>query len=129
MTKAVMDWSARKTEWINAVQALCGDISQWAREKKWTVTASEKIIHEHFGASAVPALMIEFPGGRLHVDPVAADVIAADGRVDLLHYPTLNSMLLVLHDGQWSLQTDSRVPWPVPWGPDCFYELADALGR
>jgi len=81
------------------------------------------------GPYAVPCLMIQTPQLRLHVDPIGYDIVGADGRVDILAWPSLNRMLLLRRGGEWKLYTDSRVKWPEPWGERAFEGLVEALSE
>ena len=63
----------------------------------------------------------------MYVEPVARDVVKADGRVDLYAFPSMNRMMLVRVGGKWVLKTDSGVKWPEPWGEQTFARLTELL--
>lgn len=119
----------KRDEWITAVTGLCADVKRWSEARGWWVQSAELALSERrLGDYTVPALMIALPGAqRLHLDPIGADIIGADGRVDLLIYPSLNRMILLRRGGEWRLFTDSMVEWPLPWDEDTFVKLVAAL--
>lgn len=79
------------------------------------------------GDYTVPLLRIMLPRGELHLNPIALDVIGADGRVDLEAFPTLSRVKLIGENGGWKIMTDSNVPLRRPWEPATFVELVNDL--
>ena len=123
------DWTSKRQAWVRLVNDLCRTIKRWAHKKDWSVSEEQKTIEEeHMGRYTVPSLIIQTPFARIHIDPVGRDIIGAEGRVDILSFPTLNRMLLVRIRGKWRLKTESRVDWPKPWGEKTFAELVKSLG-
>jgi len=128
MSATIVDWQARKNSWVNAVSQLLGEIETWAQTRGWDVLRETKRLDEELvGNYELQRLTVKHPGGRLYVDPIGTNILGAEGRVDLENYPTLNTLLLILEQGKWQVFTDARVPWPVKWGRECFYEIVDAL--
>lgn len=122
------NWDKKRDDWISLVSNLCSEVKQWSKAKRWTVLEDKKdVTEEHLGTYQLPTLTIVAPKGRIHVDPIGVNVVGADGRIDLLSYPSLNRLLLVRKGADWSLYTDSLVPWPDRWGKDCFAKLVEAL--
>lgn len=123
-----MNGEQTRTRWQSLVSDLCRNIDEWSAERNWTVIEETKVLtEERLGTYQVDARMIAYPGGRIHLEPVAADILGGEGRVDLLSYPNLNSLLLIRQGNDWKLFTDSRVPWPEPWGKECFFHVVNAL--
>lgn len=85
------------------------------------------IAEDHIGQYTAPALFIQTPTGKIHVEPIGCNIVGAEGRVDIESFPSLNRLLLVLVNGEWKIKTDSRVDWPEPWSETAFIRLVDAL--
>ena len=121
---------AEREAWVESVESLCKKIVGWSKEQHWSVHEDRKQVTEsRLGTYELPALMIQAPSGRIHVDPVGRDIVGADGRVDVFSWPTLHRMLLVRDNGGWQLQTDSSIDWPRRWGKRAFVELVEILTR
>lgn len=125
---APMDWEQRRDDWLAKLRDLMDSIRSWAEERRWFVDEQERTIEEdRVGRYTVSTLFIQAPGGKIHVEPIGCDIIGAQGRVDIESFPSLNRLLLVLVNGQWKIETDSRVPWPEPWSEQAFIGLVNAL--
>lgn len=124
----VIDWRLRKDHWIEQVSILMDDITRWSERLTWSVSRSSKSVsEEHIGNYEVPCLTIHTPSVRLHIDPMGINIIGAEGRVDILAYPSLNRLLLVRKDNSWNLFTDAGVPWSQEWGENAFANIAESL--
>lgn len=127
MTQTI-DWKKVQQDWVDQVESLINEISHWCEEKGWTILRSTKqITEEHIGTYEVPCLTIHAPSGRVHIDPMGVNIIGAQGRVDILAYPSLNRLLLVRKDDKWMLFTESRTPWPKEWSEMTFSEVIQSL--
>jgi hypothetical protein len=114
--------------WTQRVQKLVKEIATWARAEGWQIQQGTKTLQESpLGTYDVPTLQIHLPAGDLLVNPIALDVVGADGRVDLEAFPTLNRVKLVGKNGHWRIITDSNVPLSEAWGPELFAQLAKHL--
>ena len=123
-----VDWDRERADWISAVRALTDSIHQWAEEQRWTVTWWDKAIEEqHLGKYAVPQLVVTTPHGHLAVEPVARDVLGADGRVDIIAMKTFNRLMLVRAGGRWVVRTESGIEWPADWSKETFLDLVQRL--
>lgn len=122
------DWERRRDDWLVKLTELTASIRTWAERRRWFVDEHEKTIEEdHIGRYAVPTLFIRAPSGKIVVEPVGCNIIGAQGRVDIESFPSLNRVLLILVDGQWRIETDSRVHWPERWSEQAFVKLVEAL--
>ncbi|MCX7044653.1 MAG: hypothetical protein NTX50_04080 [Candidatus Sumerlaeota bacterium] len=127
MPKAI-NWEEKKQSWIAQVKELCATIEKWAKQKRWFVDEQEKVIEEpHLGEYTVPVLYIQTPQGRFFVEPMAREILGAEGRVDITVFPTYVRFLLVRSKNQWVINTDSRVEWPEPWSQEAFYNIVKAM--
>jgi hypothetical protein len=118
----------RQKAWVRLVSDLCADIKQWSEARNWSVHQDKKTVTErNIGTYEVPFLTIQTPQGRVHIDPVGADIMNADGRVDILSFPGLNRLVLVRRKDKWNLYTDAGVRWPKAWGPRSFPNLVQLL--
>jgi len=117
-----------RADWVALVERILSQIEGWAEQNGWPVHRETKeITEEALGTYAVPVLQIKLPGGRLYVEPVAREVVGAEGRIDLYSWPGLHRLLLVRSGGKWALKTDSRVGWPDAWGKRAFTRAAENL--
>ena len=115
-------------KWVAEVKKLVDQVADWAVERKWEIDRSDKLIRESkIGTYSVPYLKIKLPAGILHLDPVAREVIGADGRVDLYSWPTLNRVSILRIGRKWIVRTDSGVDWPESWNRRTFFKLAESL--
>lgn len=122
------DWERRRDDWLAKLRDLMDAIKSWAEQRRWFVEEQEKTVEEdRIGRYMVPTLFIQAPGGKIHVEPIACDIIGAQGRVDVEAFPSLKRLLLVLVEGEWKIETDSRIDWPEPWSEQAFARLVDAL--
>jgi hypothetical protein len=125
---APIDWDRKRDDWLAKLRELTDSIKTWAQQRRWFVDEHEKSIEEdHIGRYTVPTLFIQAPNGKIVVEPIGCDIIGAQGRVDIESFPSLNRLLLILVNGQWKIETDSRVHWPEPWSEQAFVKLVDAL--
>lgn len=127
MTKT-NDWTEKRQDWVAQVEALIQDVSRWCEGNGWLAMRSTKQVSEdQIGTYEVPCLTIQAPSGRFHIDPIGVNIIGAQGRVDILAYPSMNRLLLVRKENKWVLLTESRVPWPKEWGEDAFSNVIQSL--
>jgi hypothetical protein len=110
-------------EWKSAVGSLCSEIEAWAKGKRWLVDRHEKTIEESGDSYSLPELFVHTPQGRIVVEPVAMNVADAEGRVDLVAFPSFQRLMLLREKGDWVLRTSDGLPWPQPWGPESFEDL------
>jgi hypothetical protein len=123
-----IDWANKRDKWLSALRDLFDTIRRWSESQGWSVHEDEKIIsEEHIGRYKVPSLVIQCPSGRIHIDPIGCNIIGADGRIDILSFPSLNRLLLIRVDGEWKIKTESRIDWPQAWGNKTFVDLVNSL--
>ena len=122
-------WSQQRQEWLDRVERLLKQIDRWARSQGWPVSRETRLITEkHVGTYEAPALGITLPGGELHAQPIALEILGrGDGRVDLEGYPTLNRVMLIWRAEGWEIITDSGVPLHASWNKRTFVRLAQEL--
>jgi len=121
--------AARK--WVALVDKLMSNIERWAKEKDWLVARLEaKTLTETvLGTYCVSDLRIRTNSGVLDVEVVARNIVGAEGRVDLVSFPTMDRFLLIRRGGRWGVKTDSGFDWPKQWGKRTFIELAQQLTK
>jgi len=123
-----INWDRKRDNWLAKLRDLMDSMRSWAEQRRWLVDEHQKVIEEdHIGRYTVPTLFIQAPNGKIVIEPIGCNIIGAQGRVDVESFPSLNRLLLILVDGQWKVETDSRVGWPEPWGEQAFVKLVDAL--
>jgi hypothetical protein len=121
--------TAFRDEWLQTVQDMIALVRGWAENRGW-ISEEERheVREERLGTYDVPVLGIDTPHGRLVFEPIAREVIGAEGRIDLYAWPSLfRVMLLRKSDMSWIVRTDSGVNWPNPWNEKTFGELALGL--
>jgi hypothetical protein len=117
-----------RKKWIAALQALIDEVEAWATARHWAVHRNQKRIHEsRLGTYAAPVLSILAPTGKVQLDPVARDVIGADGRVDLFAWPSLTRIVLVRVGDKWVLKTDTGARFPQRWNRQTFERVVNLL--
>ena len=130
MKKGKIDWDEKRVQWISRLSNFCEQVKVWCNEIKWEFTESQRNITEEFlGTYSVPCLIISTPSGRLHIEPVGLNIIGAQGRIDILSYPSLNKMIIVGVKDEWKIYTETRVAWPHGWSKDTFIELSTSLSE
>jgi len=118
-----------RDEWLQAVDTIVHPVRQWAEKQGWTVTEEQREVREErLGTYHVSVLEIDTPQGRVILEPIARDVLGAEGRVDLYAWPTLyRVMLLRRGDMSWVVRTESGINWPQPWEEGTFVALVEGL--
>lgn len=123
--------SAAARKWLAAVDKLMSDVERWAKEKDWlTARLEAKTLTETgLGTYCVSDLRVRTNSGVLDVEVLARNIVGAEGRVDLVAFPTMDRFILVHRGGRWVVRTDSGFDWPKQWGKRTFVELAQQLTK
>ena len=123
--------SAAARKWLAVVDKLMCDIERWAEEKNWLVARLEPktLTESTHGEYSVSDLRVRANSGVLDVAVVGREVAGAEGRVDLVAFPTMDRFMLVRTGGKWVVETDLGFLWPRKWGKATFIELARLLTR
>lgn len=131
MAAPVAPPAAGARKWLGLVDRLMCDIERWAKEKDWLVARLEsKLLTESaLGEYWVSDLRIRTNSGVLDVAVVGREITGAEGRVDLVAFPTTDRFMLIRTGGKWVVETDLGFPWPKKWGKATFVELARLLTR
>jgi hypothetical protein len=133
MTMQVPDEAAlrRRATWLQDVERLLTEIEDWCHELNWPAQRERiTITEERLGTYDAPQVHARLPGGgELYVTPVALDVIASNGRIDIEAWPSLNRVRLVRRPDAWEIMTDSNVPIRQAWARDTFRSIAIDLAR
>ena len=120
-------------DWLIALSALETDIKAWSASKGWRVEEESVPLEEHaLGRYDVRRLRIYVPNAFqpqrfLVAEPVGRNVALADGRVDLIAWPTFDRVRLLRLGDRWKIQTLGGPDWPAVWGPETFTDLATRL--
>lgn len=123
-----MNEATEKERWIADLKKLMSDIDAWAKKRHWSTHWDSKRLSESKlgGEYEAPYLLVKAPQGQVHVEPAARYVAGnATGRVDLLAWPTMQSLVLVRLKGRWEVRTDSGIRWPQPWGEEAFVSIVN----
>jgi len=130
-TSATLERNGPAQAWLATVDSLLSQIEQWAAEEDWQVARlkAKKLTESELGTYPVSDLRIRTHSGILNVVVIAKDIVGADGRVDLVAFPTLERFILIRHGERWVVKSDSGKVWPRKWGRKTFVDLAERLTR
>ncbi len=120
-----------KGDWLAVLEGLMADIEQWAAEQDWQVARlKKKTIHERgIGTYSVSDLRIRTHSGVLNAEVVARDIVGADGRVDLVSFPTMDRFVVVREGDKWIVHDDYRRRRPRLWSKKAFVDVAEELTK
>lgn len=110
-----VNWEQVRDQWLNDLQALLGHIKSWLADAEAAdlVSISEYSVplkEEGVGAYQAPALVLDFSGVLVRVEPVARLVFGAVGRVDISNGPSVAKLLQKNREGEHG---ESRREWRV----------------
>jgi hypothetical protein len=108
-----------------AVAKLAANITAWSREQGWTVRATTDEMPS--GPRELPWLFITTPNGRIAVDPIDGDIIGAQGRVDLIAWPDLVTVMLLRQGDAWFARSESGSRSASPLSRETFVEIVNQL--
>ena len=112
------------SQWKQLINQMADEVQQWALEKDWSVFRDKKVIEEDGVKYEVPVLRIRNAAGEVWFDPAGTDYHGAVGRIDLSYWPTMDSVRLILRDGEWQVFSPNDARIRRKWGRSLFYELA-----
>jgi hypothetical protein len=125
-----LDWEAEKSQWLNRLRKLTSQIVKWAEAEGWMVRVLQKDMEEKpLGAYTAPTVHIRTANGNLVVDPICWSAYGAQGRVDLMEFPSYDRIMLLYQKDAWRVTTDSGVVLPLPWPRETFVKLANQLTK
>jgi hypothetical protein len=119
-------------QWTATLQAVLEEIDEWCKEAGWRTTREQLQLEEpKLGAYYTDRLIIDAPNGAtphrsVVIEPVACFVVGAEGRVDIVAWPTFDRARLLLDNGAWWIRSDD-VTEPRPLRKDTFVETANKL--
>ncbi len=126
-------------EWVQAVDALMTQVTQWSRLQGWQTTAHEKQIvdettHKEYTTVILDIITEPDYSGlcrevKLVVEPIFFDAARRSSRVDFSVWPTLYDVVLLYETSRhdWTLRGDARFHWPLSWSQDSFTAIAEGL--
>ncbi len=121
-------------DWVESVEGLFREVSEWAEENQWQVTRSQTDVTEsQFGTYPVPVLVLgvpDLPESQIVLEPQAVNA-GGRGRIKMYATNTLYRVRLLrgAGDSGWTILTDSGIPLRYPWGRESFTTLALDLLR
>lgn len=123
-----VDWDKRKAEWEQKLAELAASVTAWSQSRGWAVQRIDNTLSEDpVGKYAAPTLHIHTGTGPLVLEPVARNITAGEGRVDIYALRTFRRLLLIGKGRGWQIFTEDRVPWPEPWSDMAFIKIAESL--
>jgi hypothetical protein len=119
------NWQEKLGTWIGEVEQIIKQASTWAEQRGWATKVDQKVITEaRIGTYEAPTLLVHTPKGRLLLEPVARDIVGADGRLDFCVMPSYDSVALVKTDGTWGFFSNTRKDLVLPWSEQGFEAVA-----
>ena len=113
------------SQWKRIVNAMAEDVERWALEKNWSVFREHKVIEERNTRYEVPVVRVRAGAGEVWFDPLGADIIGADARIDLGHWPNTERYALILRNGEWRVMEDNGTWLRRKWSQRLFYDLVN----
>lgn len=110
--------------WVKIVESLANDVEQWAGERNWSVHREFKLIREGEHRYEVPVVRVRSAAGEVWLDPVGAAVLGAQGRVDIVFWPSGERVRLLRHGQEWQAVKDNDKRIRRKWGRALFQDLA-----
>jgi hypothetical protein len=116
-------------KWDVIASNLLEDIRKWSIENGWEVSdrnsfeGMHTLDEEGFKAD----LWVHTPAGTVCLDVLRGGVAGAEGRIDLMDYPTLRRVMLVSKGAGMRIRTDSGIDWPNSWSKETYYDLVNRL--
>jgi hypothetical protein len=95
-----------RANWIDRVNALVGQVEQWAKEMGWSTRRIEKKLDDSWiGKHRVPALLMQEDLCRVLLEPLGRSSLGAEGLVDLYLMPAYDDIARLYYNGnQWNLR-------------------------
>ena len=138
-TLQLSDRTAKREEWLSAVEALAAEVMEWSYSQGWDVFTRSREADRDFSTEEHGASIIEIDAHpqdarsgsdvKLVLEPIAYNPVTGTGRVDFYVWPALYRVRL-LHkpdNGEWIIRTDSGLDWPLPWNKETFTQIVHGL--
>ena len=131
--------AAEREEWVQAVDALMDQVTQWSRLQGWRTVAHEKHIvdettHKEYTTLVLDIITESDYSGlcrevKLVVEPVFFDAARRSSRVDFSVWPASYDVVLLYETSRhdWTLKGDTRFHWPSSWNQNSFTAIAEGL--
>lgn len=128
-----------REEWVQAVDALMDQVTQWSRLQGWRTIAHEKQIVEETTHKEYATLVLDiitepdYSGlcrdVKLVIEPIFFDAARTSSRVDFFVWPALYDVVLLYETSrhEWTMRGDARFHWPSSWSQDSFTAIAEGL--
>jgi hypothetical protein len=126
--RPVENWQQKLDAWLREVEVVLTSAEEWSRSREWGTRRDRKTVTEEgLGTYEAPVLLIHTPQGRLLLDPIAVNIVGAEGRIDFCVVPSYDSWLLVREGGAWRLYTSARDDAGREWSEPTFAWAAGEL--
>ena len=122
------NWQELVDAWLVEIQTIIDQAKIWSQGRGWTTRQDQKVIvEENVGKYEAPILLIHTPQGRLLLEPVARDIVGAEGRFDFCVMPSYDSLALVKFEGGWAFYSPVRQDLCLAWSEQAFEKVASEL--
>lgn len=122
------DWEKMLQEWMEEVDSVVGQASNWAESRGWGTKRDDKTITEDaFGTYVVPRLLIHTPEARLLLDPIARFIVGDHGRFDFCVMPSYDAVILLKSDEGWRFHSLTRDDLDLGWSEESFERVCAEL--
>jgi hypothetical protein len=117
-----------REKWLSELDRLMTEAQAWSSERGWLTERETKSMEEPgIGAYEAPSLNIRRPDAVLLLEPLARDVVGAQGCVDFSVFPSYERVLLLLSDDGWKFAAPEKKSVRGGWSKRSFYKFADDL--
>lgn len=124
----VENWEQIRNAWVQAVDDVLSEVEAWCEAEGWPTHRESKWIDEdRLGQYTIPVLLIDTPGGRLHLDPLARFIVGADGRIDVYSFPQYHTAILLSSKNAWRFCTVDGPKLDKPFDKPSFLRIAKRL--
>ena len=105
MQAEIADRMKDRANWIERVNALVGQVEQWAKEMGWSTRRVEKKLDDPWiGKHRVPALLMQEDLCRILLEPIGRSSLGAEGLADLYLMPAYDDIASLYYFGNhWNL--------------------------
>lgn len=123
-----IDWEARKSFWLESINKLYLDISEWLKEfKNIKISYQETDIIENYLGSYKTRVMKIYAGNELiYLRPKGSIIVGAKGRIDITG-KNFTQLLILDEDNNWKIAV--REPKITYWelNEDSFIDLISKI--
>jgi hypothetical protein len=117
-------------EWRRALAQVAADVERWALEENWSFHRESKKFNEKLtGPYVAPVLKVKSALGEIWLEPVARDIVGAEGRINITSWPAHNQAAMIRVAGKWKFILDNDAKLRKAWSKELVKQLMSDLSR